>query len=122
MKPVTQRGVAADSPLAGLTQLGRTVLFRLGDGLDLSRIATEPNIGYKTAANTSSTLKKKLAARGLNDPMRIAIENSGDCWRSHLAACCVSLCAKRRWLLLPIMLRLRCPDLKGRSPPILLKN
>lgn len=93
------------------------MLFRLGDGLDLSQIATEPNISYKTAANTSSTLKKKLAARGLNDPMRIAIENSGDRWRGHLAACCVSLCAKRGWPLLPIMLRLRCPDLKGRFPP-----
>ena len=78
MKLVTQRGVTSDSPLAGLTARERTVLFRLGDGLDLSQIATELDISYKTAANTSSALKKKLGARGLNDLIRIAIENAAE--------------------------------------------
>lgn len=78
MRLVTRRGLSAESPLAGLTPRERTVLFRLGDGLDLTRIATELNVSYKTAANTSAALKRKLAARGLNDLIRIAIENAGE--------------------------------------------
>lgn len=78
MRLVTRRGLTAESPLAGLTPRERTVLFRLGDGLDLTRIATELNVSYKTAANTSAALKRKLAARGLNDLIRIAIENAGE--------------------------------------------
>ncbi|WP_198527566.1 response regulator transcription factor [Rhodobacter capsulatus] len=78
MRLVTRRGLSAESPLAGLTLRERTVLFRLGDGLDLTRIATELNVSYKTAANTSAALKRKLAARGLNDLIRIAIENAGE--------------------------------------------
>ena len=76
MKLVTQRNVAQAQPLAGLTQREREVLFKLGDGLDLSQIAEDLNVSYKTAANTSTTLKKKLGAKGQNDLIRIAIENA----------------------------------------------
>lgn len=78
MKLVTRRSVSSGCPLAGLTRREREVLFALGEGLDLSRIARDLGVSYKTAANTSSALKKKLGARGLNDLIRIAIENGDE--------------------------------------------
>ncbi|WP_417606527.1 response regulator [Primorskyibacter flagellatus] len=78
MRLVTQRSVAAQSPLAALTPRERDVLFKLGDGLDLSQIARDLNVSYKTAANTSSMLKKKLDAKGLNDLIRFAIEHGDE--------------------------------------------
>lgn len=78
MNLVTQRSVTSASPLSVLTPREREVLFRLGDGLDLSQIAEELNVSYKTAANTSSTLKKKLGAKGVNSLIRLAIENAQD--------------------------------------------
>lgn len=78
MQLVTRRNIAARTPLSGLTPRERAVLFKLGAGLGLSRIADDLDVSYKTAANTSSVLKKKLGASGLNDLIRIAIENAED--------------------------------------------
>lgn len=76
IKLATRRTVGGDDLLAGLTPRERSVLFRIGNGQDLSSIAADLSISYKTAANASSALKKKLGARGLNDLIRIAIENA----------------------------------------------
>lgn len=67
-------GRADDDPLARLTPREQQVLRLIGEGKDLQRIADEINVSYKTAANVSSALKKKLNAEGLPDLIRIAIE------------------------------------------------
>lgn len=75
VKLASQRYAGGPDPLSSLTPREREVLFRLGDGLDLAAIAEQLEISYKTAANASSSLKRKLRARGVNDLIRIAIEN-----------------------------------------------
>ncbi|MEM0950350.1 MAG: response regulator transcription factor [Pseudomonadota bacterium] len=75
IKLVARRKERATDPLSVLSPREREVLFCLGDGLELAAIANRLKVSYKTAANTSSSLKRKLGARGLNDLIRIAIEN-----------------------------------------------
>lgn len=61
-------------PLQKLTPRENQVLQLLGEGADLQSIADRINVSYKTAANVSATLKKKLGANSLNELIRIAIE------------------------------------------------
>ena len=75
IKLVTRRKEQVADPLSVLSPREREVLFCLGDGLELAAIADRLSVSYKTAANASSSLKRKLGARGLNDLIRIAIEN-----------------------------------------------
>lgn len=70
-------GRTGDDPLARLTPREQQVLRLIGAGKDLQSIADEINVSYKTAANTSSALKKKLNADGLPGLIRMAIEITG---------------------------------------------
>lgn len=67
------QGRAAD-PLAGLTPREQQVLRLIGEGRDLQSIADAIHVSYKTAANVSSTLKKKLDAPSLTALIRISID------------------------------------------------
>ena len=42
---------------------------------DLAAVADAVNVSYKTAANASTVLKRKLGAKTMSDLVRIAIEN-----------------------------------------------
>lgn len=79
MQLATQGRQGVD-PLARLTPREVQVLRLIGEGKDLQTIADQINVSYKTAANVSSALKKKLNADSLPGLIRIAIEatqNSG---------------------------------------------
>lgn len=67
-------GGAGADPLAGLTPRETEVLRQIGQGQSLQAIADALGVSYKTAANTSSALKKKLGVEGMNGLMRIALE------------------------------------------------
>ncbi|GAB4521750.1 MAG: response regulator transcription factor [Roseibium sp.] len=60
-------------PLSMLTEREYQVLRLLGQGDDLQAIADALLISYKTAANTSSAIKKKLGARNTTELVRYAI-------------------------------------------------
>lgn len=66
-------GASAD-PLAGLTEREAQVLSAIGRGLSLQAIADELGVSYKTAANASSALKRKLGVDSMNGLMKIALE------------------------------------------------
>lgn len=66
-------GASAD-PLAGLTERESQVLAAIGRGLSLQAIADELGVSYKTAANASSALKRKLGVDSMNGLMKIALE------------------------------------------------
>ncbi|MGC9419679.1 MAG: response regulator [Rhodovulum sp.] len=66
-------GGAAD-PLASLTEREHQVLRLLGQGADLQSIADALFISYKTAANTSSILKRKLGVTNTSELIRLSIE------------------------------------------------
>lgn len=66
---------AGDHPLAGLNDRERQVLALIGQGLSLQAIADRLEISYKTVANTSSLLKRKLGVDGMNGLMRIALQD-----------------------------------------------
>ncbi|AUH65367.1 response regulator transcription factor [Paracoccus zhejiangensis] len=70
----TMRAGAGADPLAQLSQRETEVLRQIGQGQSLQAIADELGVSYKTVANTSSALKKKLAVDGMNGLMRIALE------------------------------------------------
>ncbi len=72
----TLRAGAAADPLAMLSDRERQVLALIGRGLGLQAIADDLGVSYKTAANTSSALKKKLGVDGINGLMKFAL-NSG---------------------------------------------
>lgn len=72
MQLATQGRQGVD-PLARLTPREVQVLQLIGEGKDLQTIADQINVSYKTAANVSSTLKKKLNAESLPALIRIAI-------------------------------------------------
>lgn len=61
-------------PLASLTEREHQVLRLIGRGDDLQSIADALCISYKTAANTSSILKRKLGAKSTTELVRLAIE------------------------------------------------
>ena len=70
----TMRAGAGGDPLAQLSQRETEVLHQIGQGQSLQAIADQLGVSYKTAANTSSALKKKLGVDGMNGLMRIALE------------------------------------------------
>lgn len=62
-------------PLSSLSEREHQVLVLLGEGNDLQSIADALNVSYKTAANASSTLKKKLGAKSTPELIRYAISS-----------------------------------------------
>ena len=61
-------------PLSSLTTREHQVLRLIGQGKDLQSVADALRISYKTAANTSSSIRKKLSVSGTTDLIRYAIE------------------------------------------------
>jgi len=60
-------------PLSLLTDREHQVLRLLGQGEDLQSIADALRISYKTAANASSAIKKKLGAKSTTELIRYAL-------------------------------------------------
>ncbi|TBN42519.1 response regulator transcription factor [Paracoccus subflavus] len=75
MALATLRAGAAADPLAALSDRERRVLGLIGRGLSLQAIADELDVSYKTAANTSSALKRKLGVDGINGLMKFALDS-----------------------------------------------
>ena len=71
----TLRAGASADPLAALSDRERQGLGLIGRGLSLQAIADELGVSYKTAANTSSSLKKKLGVDGINGLMKFALDS-----------------------------------------------
>lgn len=71
----TLRAGASADPLAALSDRERQVLALIGQGMGLQAIADQLGVSYKTAANTSSSLKKKLGVDGINGLMKFALES-----------------------------------------------
>ena len=71
----TLRAGAAADPLAALSDRERQVLALIGRGFSLQAIADELDVSYKTDANTSSALKKKLGVDGINGLMKFALDS-----------------------------------------------
>jgi two-component system, NarL family, invasion response regulator UvrY len=65
----------AQSPLAKLTAKEMEILRLLSAGKSLSDIAWLVHSSYKTVANTSSIMRKKLGARNSAELVRLAIES-----------------------------------------------
>jgi DNA-binding NarL/FixJ family response regulator len=62
-------------PLSSLTHREHQVLRLIGLGGDLQTVADSLRVSYKTAANTSSMLKRKLGVSSTSELVRIAVEN-----------------------------------------------
>ena len=75
MALATLRAGASADPLGALSDRERQVLALIGRGLSLQAIADELEVSYKTAANTSSALKKKLGVDGINGLMKFALDS-----------------------------------------------
>ncbi|MCZ0960039.1 response regulator [Paracoccus benzoatiresistens] len=75
MALATLRAGAAADPLGALSDRERQVLALIGRGMSLQAIADELDVSYKTAANTSSLLKKKLGVDGINGLMKFALDS-----------------------------------------------
>ena len=75
MALATLRAGASADPLGALSDRERQVLALIGRGFSLQAIADELEVSYKTAANTSSTLKKKLGVDGINGLMKFALDS-----------------------------------------------
>lgn len=60
--------------LADLSPREVQILRLIGHGLTYENIAAEIHVSYKTVANVSSGLRRKLSARSLSDLIRIALE------------------------------------------------
>lgn len=75
MALATLRAGAADDPLGALSDRERQVLALIGQGHALQTIADQLGVSYKTAANTSSALKKKLGVDGINGLMKFALDS-----------------------------------------------
>ncbi len=71
----TLRAGAAADPMGALSDRERQVLALIGQGLSLQGIADDLGVSYKTAANTSSMLKKKLGVDGINGLMKFALDS-----------------------------------------------
>jgi DNA-binding NarL/FixJ family response regulator len=66
-----------DADRNGFSQLSpreRQVLALLADGVSYGAIASKLEVSYKTVVNLTYRLRQKLAARGLSDLIRLAIE------------------------------------------------
>jgi two-component system, NarL family, invasion response regulator UvrY len=66
---------AQKSPLDELTTREIDILRLLGQGKSYAQIAAMVGVSYKTVANTSSLMKKKLAVETTADLIRLSIEN-----------------------------------------------
>ncbi|TJZ92287.1 response regulator transcription factor [Paracoccus gahaiensis] len=75
MALATLRAGAPDDPLGALSDRERQVLTLIGQGHGLQAIADRLNVSYKTAANTSSALKRKLGVDGINGLMKFALDS-----------------------------------------------
>lgn len=75
MALATMRAGAAGDPLGALSDRERQVLALIGQGHALQAIADQLGVSYKTAANTSSALKKKLGVDGINGLMKFALDS-----------------------------------------------
>ena len=73
MAGATAKSGGHADPLSLLTEREYQVLRLLGQGDDLQAIADALRVSYKTAANTSSAIKKKLGARNTTELIRYAI-------------------------------------------------
>lgn len=65
---------AAHDPLRELTDRERQVIGLLGEGKNLSEIAAELDIGYKTAANAVASMKQKLGFTTSPALIKFAVE------------------------------------------------
>jgi two-component system invasion response regulator UvrY len=75
MALATLRAGAPADPLGALSEREIQVLRLIGQGLGLQAIADDLGVSYKTAANSSSSLKRKLGVDGINGLMKFALEN-----------------------------------------------
>lgn len=75
MALATLRAGAAGDPLGALSERERQVLALIGQGHGLQAIADRLGVSYKTAANTSSVLKRKLGVDGINGLMKFALDS-----------------------------------------------
>jgi two-component system, NarL family, invasion response regulator UvrY len=64
----------ANDPLRDLTGRERQIVALLGDGKNLTEIATTLDIGYKTAANTVASIKQKLGLPTSPALIKFAVE------------------------------------------------
>jgi DNA-binding NarL/FixJ family response regulator len=67
-------GAATGSPSSQITPRELEILRLLRRGDKIVEIAETLGISYKTVANTTSQLKRKLSAKGHSDLIRIAVE------------------------------------------------
>lgn len=75
MALATLRAGASANPLGALSDRERQVLALIGRGFSLQAIADDLDVSYKTAANTSSVLKKKLGVDGINGLIKFALDS-----------------------------------------------
>lgn len=75
MALATLRAGAAADPLSALSERERQVLALIGRGQSLQAIADDLQVSYKTAANISSALKRKLGVDGINGLMKFALDS-----------------------------------------------
>ncbi|MFN3276088.1 MAG: response regulator [Paracoccus sp. (in: a-proteobacteria)] len=75
MALATLRAGAAADPLSALSERERQVLALIGRGHSLQAIADDLGVSYKTAANSSSALKRKLGVDGINGLMKFALDS-----------------------------------------------
>lgn len=61
-------------PETQLTPRELQILRLISRGLTYEQVAAEVHVSYKTVANASSTLRRKLSARSLSDLIRIGLE------------------------------------------------
>lgn len=71
----TLRAGASADPMAALSDRERQVLGLIGRGFSLQAIADELGVSYKTAANSSSALKRKLGVDGMNGLIKMALDS-----------------------------------------------
>ena len=64
----------AKNPLDALSPREIEILRMLGDGLGMAEIADAMRLSYKTIANSSALMKRKLRARTSLELVRIAME------------------------------------------------
>lgn len=71
---VATRTTRREGSLACLTPRELQILRLISQGLTYEDIADEVHVSYKTVANVSSALRRKLSARSLPDLIRIGLE------------------------------------------------
>ena len=74
LKVALLRSETQGDTLGSLTPRERDVLALLAEGVAYGMIAEKLGVSYKTVVNLTYRLRQKLAARGLSDLVRLAIE------------------------------------------------